>query len=76
MTAMIKMKDGSEIPADDFWLYAPMSVILRCSEPVYIKPDPTCEACGAVVKADWKHCAQCGRLVVSSTVSSPAEAGE
>lgn len=60
MTEYIKLKDGREIPSDDFWIYAPTWLIRKYSEPAYVKSRPSCESCGYTVKPDWKHCPDCG----------------
>jgi hypothetical protein len=32
--AVIVLKDGTKVPADDFWLYAPTWMICKYGEPV------------------------------------------
>ena len=36
----ITLKDGTKVPADDFWLYAPTWLVMKFSEPVGVKTSP------------------------------------
>ena len=74
MSDMITLKDGTEVPADDFWLYAPTWLIQKFAEPVthLKKPDPIADA-KSLLKANGYKVTNPRR---NKAVAASAESGD